>query len=108
MSSSSTSGNNTVQQISIASLIATAFAFVAALAWNDAIQKSITAAVGEKGSGVGASLLYAGIVTVIAIVVVFVVAKLQVAAQKWKKTLLKPKASRSLDDDGDVDGNDKN
>lgn len=81
-----------VKDISVAGLIATAFAFVAALAWNDAIQKSITAAVGEKGSGVGASLLYAGLVTLIAIAMVFFIRKLQSVTGKltkqmpWKQT----------------------
>jgi hypothetical protein len=94
--------SNDVKEVSIVGLITTAFAFVAALAWNDAIQKSITAAVGDQGSGVGASLLYAALVTVIVIVMIFVIKQIHSSARKWTKKM--PWAPKGDDgNDSDVD-----
>jgi ABC-type Mn2+/Zn2+ transport system permease subunit len=52
----------------IAALITAAFGLVAALAWNTAIQEIFKIIFGEK-SGVWAMILYAVVVTIIAVVV---------------------------------------
>jgi hypothetical protein len=52
----------------IAALITAAFGLVAALAWNEAIQEIFRLVFGEQ-SGVWAMILYAVVVTIIAVVV---------------------------------------
>ena len=58
----------------ILGLITTAFAFVAGLAWNNAIQKLIEEVVG-KGSALSSLFTYAIIVTVIAVLVTVILAR---------------------------------
>ena len=58
----------------ILGLITTAFAFVAGLAWNDAIQTLITELVG-KGSALTSLFVYAIIVTIIAVIVTVLLAR---------------------------------
>ena len=58
----------------ILGLITTAFAFVAGLAWNDAIQALITEIVGT-GSALSSLFIYAIIVTIIAVVVTVLIAR---------------------------------
>ena len=58
----------------ILGLITTAFAFVAGLAWNDAIQKLIEEFVGT-GSAVSSLFTYAIIVTIIAVIVTVLLAR---------------------------------
>ena len=58
----------------ILGLITTAFAFVAGLAWNDAIQKLIEEFVGT-GSALSSLFTYAIIVTIIAVVVTVLLAR---------------------------------
>jgi len=58
----------------ILGLITTAFAFVAGLAWNDAIQTLITEFVG-KGSALTSLFVYAIIVTIIAVIVTVLLAR---------------------------------
>lgn len=58
----------------ILGLITTAFAFVAGLAWNDAIQKLIEQFVGT-GSALTSLFTYAIIVTIIAVVVTVILAR---------------------------------
>ena len=58
----------------ILGLITTAFAFVAGLAWNDAIQKLIEQMVGS-GSALSSLFTYAIIVTIIAVVVTVLLAR---------------------------------
>ncbi len=58
----------------ILGLITTAFAFVAGLAWNDAIQALITELVGT-GSALSSLFIYAIIVTIIAVVVTVILAR---------------------------------
>ena len=58
----------------ILGLITTAFAFVAGLAWNDAIQALITELVGT-GSALSSLFTYAIIVTIIAVVVTVILAR---------------------------------
>ena len=53
----------------IASLMTAAFAFVAALAWNAAIQKLITDTFGQSG-GTVALFVYAILVTIIAVIAI--------------------------------------
>lgn len=64
----------------IAALVTAAFGLVAALAWNDAI-KAIFKEVFGTQSAVGPMLLYAVIVTVIAVILTIIVAR---AAAKAK------------------------
>ncbi len=52
----------------ITALVVTAFGLVAALAWNNAIQKLFTVMFGTQ-SNLGAELVYALFVTVIAVIV---------------------------------------
>lgn len=69
----------TVIIATIVSLVTSAFSFVAALAWNDAIQAALTAyvktdsAMGKLLGPVGVKLFYALIVTLIAIIVILIV-----------------------------------
>ena len=58
----------------ILGLITTAFAFVAGLAWNDANQKLIEQMVGS-GSALSSLFTYAIIVTIIAVVVTVLLAR---------------------------------
>ena len=58
----------------ILGLITTAFAFVAGLAWNDAIQALITELVGT-GNALSSLFTYAIIVTVIAVLVTVILAR---------------------------------
>ena len=58
----------------ILGLITTAFAFVAGLAWNNAIQKLIEEFVGT-GSALSSLFTYAIIVTVIAVLVTVILAR---------------------------------
>lgn len=58
----------------ILGLITTAFAFVAGLAWNDAIQKLIEEFVGT-GSALSSLFTYAIIVTIIAVIVTVLLAR---------------------------------
>ena len=51
----------------LAALITAAFGLVAALAWNDTIQTIFKAVFGEAG-GVGPMLVYALVVTIIAVI----------------------------------------
>lgn len=59
----------------ILTLITTAFAFVAGLAWNEAIQKLI-AEFYTAGSAVTGLLIYAIIVTIVAVVVTVLLARI--------------------------------
>ena len=59
----------------ILGLITTAFAFVAGLAWNDAIQKLIETLVGT-GDALNGLFIYAIIVTIIAVVVTIILARM--------------------------------
>ncbi|KZX12550.1 DUF5654 family protein [Methanobrevibacter oralis] len=58
----------------ILGLITTAFAFVAGLAWNDAIQALITQFVGT-GNALPSLFSYAIIVTVVAVIVTVIIAR---------------------------------
>ncbi len=62
-------------------LITAAFGLVAALAWNDTIKAMINRFV-PAGSGLKSMLIYAIIVTVIAVVVTYYVGKLTQAAKE--------------------------
>jgi uncharacterized BrkB/YihY/UPF0761 family membrane protein len=66
----------------LSTLITAAFGFVAALAWNSAIQAILKKVFGEK-EGIVPMLTYAVIVTVIAVLVTIWIGK---AAEKVKKT----------------------
>ena len=68
-------------------LITTAFAFVAGLAWNEAIQKLIEEFY-TAGGAVTGLLIYAVIVTIVAVVVTVLLARIQV---KWVLILIKNK-----------------
>ena len=59
----------------ILGLITTAFAFVAGLAWNDAIQKLIESVMGA-GDALTGLFIYAVVVTIIAVVVTILLARL--------------------------------
>jgi len=67
----------------IAALMTAAFGFVAALAWNDAIQTTIKQYIGT-GSDLPAKYIYAVIVTIIAVVMGLVIAR---AIGKAKKKI---------------------
>ena len=58
----------------ILGLITTAFAFVAGLAWNDAIQKLIEQIVGPGGD-LSSLFIYAIVVTIIAVLVTVILAR---------------------------------
>lgn len=58
----------------ILGLITTAFAFVAGLAWNDAIQKLIEQFVGT-GDALSSLFTYAIVVTIIAVIVTVILAR---------------------------------
>jgi len=86
-------------------LITGALALVAALAWNDAIQRAMTALLGEKGATVWAGFLYAFAVTLIVVVAVWLVQRGQKAAkslgaqlrQKDQKQKAKKETDTGLD-----------
>jgi predicted PurR-regulated permease PerM len=59
----------------ILALITTAFAFVAGEAWNSAIQKLIESFVGT-GDALGSLFTYAIIVTIIAVIVTVLIARI--------------------------------
>ena len=58
----------------ILGLITTAFAFVAGLAWNDAIQKLIEQFIGS-GDALPSLFIYAIVVTVVAVIVTVILAR---------------------------------
>ena len=58
----------------IAALVTAAFGLVAALAWNDAIKTIFKEIFGEN-AGVGPMLMYAIIVTIIAVILTIIVAR---------------------------------
>jgi hypothetical protein len=58
----------------ISTLMTVAFGLIAALAWNDAI-KAIIAAVIPKGNGITGLLIYAIIITIIAVVATILITK---------------------------------
>lgn len=58
----------------ILGLITTAFAFVAGLAWNDAIQKLIEQFIGT-GDALPSLFIYAIIVTIVAVIVTVLLAR---------------------------------
>ena len=58
----------------ILGLITTAFAFVAGLAWNDAIQKLIETFIGT-GDALPSLFIYAIVVTVVAVIVTVLLAR---------------------------------
>lgn len=58
----------------IATLLTTAFGLIAALAWNEAIKAIITTFVG-KGSDLMGLLIYAIIITIIAVVATLLIAR---------------------------------
>ena len=59
----------------ISVLMTTAFAFVAGSAWNDAIQSLLNEFI-QQGSAVSAMIIYAVIVTIIAVVVTVFIGRL--------------------------------
>lgn len=59
----------------IATLVTTAFGLIAALAWNEAIKAIIVEFVGE-GNGITGLLIYAIIITIIAVVATILIARL--------------------------------
>ena len=58
----------------ILGLITTAFAFVAGLAWNDAIQKLIEQFIGT-GDALPSLFIYAIVVTIVAVIVTVILAR---------------------------------
>lgn len=58
----------------IATLVTTAFGLIAALAWNEAIKAIITEFVG-KGNGIMGLLIYAIIITIIAVIATILIAR---------------------------------
>lgn len=58
----------------ILGLITTAFAFVAGLAWNDAIQKLIESVIGT-GDALPSLFIYAIVVTIVAVLVTVILAR---------------------------------
>jgi hypothetical protein len=71
-------GKTTVKEIlkTISVLMTTAFAFVAGSAWNGAIEALITEVIGESGSAVTGMLIYAVVVTIVAVVVTLIIGRL--------------------------------
>lgn len=68
----------------LAALITAAFGLVAALAWNDTI-KAIFAAIWETKEGIWPNIVYAVIVTVIAVWATIRIGKASEKASKGKK-----------------------
>ena len=58
----------------IATLVTTAFGLIAALAWNDAI-KAIIAMFFKAGNGVTGLLVYAVLITIIAVIATLLIAR---------------------------------
>lgn len=58
----------------IATLVTTAFGLIAALAWNDAIKAIIVQFIGA-GNGIMGFLIYAILITIIAIIVTILIAR---------------------------------
>jgi len=58
----------------IATLITTAFGLIAALAWNEAI-KAIIAQFFQAGSGVTGLIIYAVLITIIAVIATILIAR---------------------------------
>ena len=58
----------------ISTLLTVAFGLIAALAWNDAI-KAIIATVLPKGNGITGLLIYAILITIIAVVATMLIAR---------------------------------
>lgn len=58
----------------VATLMTTAFGLIAALAWNEAI-KAIILELLPKGSGITGLLIYAVVITIIAVVATILIAK---------------------------------
>lgn len=58
----------------ISTLLTVAFGLIAALAWNDAI-KAIIATVIPKGNGITGLLIYAILITIIAVVATMLIAR---------------------------------
>ena len=67
----------------IAALITAAFGLIAALAWNDAIKLIFKTMFGESDS-IGPMLIYAIIVTIVAVILTIIVARSVVNAKKNK------------------------
>ena len=67
-----------------------AFGMVAALAWNEAIKTLITETIGTSGSGILALIIYALIVTVIAVIATIAITR-SVSKLKAKIEKEKPK-----------------
>jgi len=65
----------------ITQFVTAAFAFVAALAWNNAIQGLINRFI-APGSGLRSMIYYAIIVTVLAVVVTYILGKMNQDAKK--------------------------
>lgn len=59
----------------IATLVTTAFGLIAALAWNEAIKAIIVEFVG-KGNGITGLLIYAIIITILAVIATILIARL--------------------------------
>ena len=66
----------------IAALVTAAFGLVAALAWNDAIKTIFKEVFGEQ-STIGPMLLYAIIVTIIAVILTIIVARAAAKAKEF-------------------------
>lgn len=68
--------NNVKSEVmkTIATLITTAFGLIAALAWNEAI-KAIIAQFFQAGSGVTGLLIYAVLITIIAVIATLLIAR---------------------------------
>jgi len=67
-----------------AALVTAAFGLVAALAWNDTIKAIFTQVFGEQ-SNVIAMIVYAVVVTIIAVVVVYYVSKAEIVKESVEK-----------------------
>lgn len=75
--------SDSVKSVSFAVLITSAFALVAALAWNTAIQRLITQYFGsQENRGAWASLLYAFVLTIFIMLVLYVVQRVMKAMAK--------------------------
>lgn len=66
----------------LSTLMTAAFGMVAALAWNTAISAMIKEFLGETGSGIWAMVIYALVVTVIAVLATVVISR---SANKMKE-----------------------
>ncbi len=73
----------------ISTLMASAFGFVAALAWNDAIKKIFDTFLPVGGDALAAMLLYAVIVTVIAVVATIWIARLAKKTMALQQALVR-------------------